>query len=192
VVALVALMIGSSSSGETQEQLDKATGKIKSLEKQLTSKTETVAALETENKELQTKVDEAKPWFELSVQEQENKKKESELKAAELEKQKKAEAEAAAKAEAEKAAAALAAKQKTLSAGNYVVGRDIDPGLYDTKAVQGNGNFVVTGGMFGLKVNEMFGVGGGFYNGAFNNLELEEGDTIEINDDLQVQFIPKQ
>jgi hypothetical protein len=40
------------------------------------------------------------------------------------------------------------------------------------------------------KVNEMFGVSGGFYNNSLNNLELEDGDESEINNNLQVKFVP--
>lgn len=38
-------------------------------------------------------------------------------------------------------------------------------------------------------VNEMFGVG--YYNDSFKNIKLGEGDTIEINNDLKIQFTPK-
>jgi TolA-binding protein len=204
VIAIVALLVGSAG-GPSQDQLDKTNSEIKSLQKELTAKTAIVTALRSDKKQLETKVEEAQPWFALSKEEQKNKQKEADAKAADLAKQeaeKKAAEEKAAsdKAAAEKAAAEkktsdeaaakIAARQKTFGAGKYVVGRDIASGLYDTKAVRGQGNFVVNPGS-DLKVNEMFGVGGGFYNGAFNNLELEDGDTIEINNDLQIQFIPK-
>lgn len=204
LVAIIALIIGASG-GPSQDQLDKANSKVDSLKKQLTAKAETVATLESDKKQLQTTVAEAEPWFALSKTEQENKQKEAEAKAATLAKQEadkkaaeqkvaddKAAAEKAAadKKAAQEAAAAVAARQKTFGAGKYVVGRDIPAGLYDTKAVRGQGNFVVNPDS-DLKVNEMFGVGGGYYNGAFNNLELVDGDTIEINNDLHIQFIPK-
>lgn len=135
----------------------------------------------------------------MSETERQNKQKEIELKAAELEKQEKQEDEKAAKLAVElakkaeeeekaKAAAQLAERAKTLTAGVYIVGRDIDPGLYDENAISGKGNFFVDGSKW---VNEMFGVGGGYYNDSFKNIKLGEGDTIEINNDLKIQFTPK-
>ncbi|MCM3728920.1 hypothetical protein M3226_25085 [Neobacillus cucumis] len=205
LTAVIALIIGSSG-GPSQSDLDKVNAQVKSLQKQLTTKTETVASLksdnkdlQSDNKELQAKVDEAAPWFKLSETEKANQQKEADAKAAELakkeeqrkaaeakaeEEKKKAEEKAAAQAEAQ----ALAAKTKTFGAGKYLVGRDIEPGLYDAVASSGQGNFFVNDGM---KVNEMFGVGGGFYNGQYNNLELEDGDTIDLNNDLHVKFVPK-
>ncbi len=173
------------------------------IKKQLADKNKEIEALKDENNELAAKLKEAEPLLALSEQEGKNREKEAEMKATELAKKeetKKAEEEriAAEKAKEDEkkakkaAAAALEAKTKTLTAGKYVVGRDIEAGLYDATAVSGKGNFVVTGGTFGLKVNEMFGVGGGYYNGNFNNVELEEGDEIQINNDLKIKFTPKE
>ncbi|WP_342048622.1 hypothetical protein [Bacillus sp. OTU530] len=58
LTALIAVIIGSSF-GPSQEQLDKANAHVDSLEKQLSSKVETVASLQDQNKDLQAKVDEA-------------------------------------------------------------------------------------------------------------------------------------
>ncbi|WP_338470919.1 toxin regulator [Niallia sp. XMNu-256] len=105
LTAFIALMIGAAS-GPSQEQLDKANDKIDTLKVELSNETKTVTSLETQNKDLQAKVDEAAPWFEMK--DEERKQAEAEAKAAEeqrlaKEKEKK-EAEAAAKAaeEAEK------------------------------------------------------------------------------------------
>src|SRR3954469_7917883 len=109
LTALIALVIGAAS-GPSQEQLDNANDKIDSLKVQLSSETKAVTSLETKNKELQAKVDEAAPWFEMK--DQERKEKEAEAKAVEekrlAEEKAKAEAEAAAKAQAEEEAAARA------------------------------------------------------------------------------------
>jgi regulator of protease activity HflC (stomatin/prohibitin superfamily) len=102
LTALIALLIGAAS-GPSQEQLVNANNKIESLKKQLSTKTETVASLEGKTKDLQTKIDEAAPWFEMK--EEERKQKEAEAKAAEekrlAEEKAKAEAEAAAQAKVE-------------------------------------------------------------------------------------------
>jgi len=115
VTALIALGIGATS-GPSQVQMDSANAKVAELEKQLNTKTETVESLETKNKDLQAKVDEAAPWF--KIQEDERKRKEAEAKAAEekrlAEEKAKQEAEAAARAKAEadaKAAAEAEAEQ---------------------------------------------------------------------------------
>ncbi|MEH7883661.1 hypothetical protein V7654_04975 [Bacillus sp. JJ1609] len=109
LTALIALSIGAAG-GPSQVQMDSANAKVDELEKQLNTKTETVASLETKNKGLQAKVDEAAPWF--KIQEDERKRKEAEAKAAEekrlADEKAKQEAEAAAKAKGEADAKAAA------------------------------------------------------------------------------------
>lgn len=106
---MIALSIGAAG-GPSQEQIDSANAKVDELKKQLNTKTETVASLETKNKDLQAKVDEAAPWF--KIQDDERKQKEVEAKAAEekrlAEEKAKQEAEAATKAKADAKAAAEA------------------------------------------------------------------------------------
>ncbi|AZV44846.1 hypothetical protein BAOM_4265 [Peribacillus asahii] len=100
ITALIALSIGAAV-GPSQEQIDSANAKVDELKKQLSAETETVASLETENKDLQAKVDEAAPWFKMQ---DEQKQKEAEAKAAEekrLAEEKAKQEEAAAKAKAE-------------------------------------------------------------------------------------------
>lgn len=101
ITALIALSIGATA-GPSQEQVDRANAKVDELKKQLSTKTETVASLETKNKDLQVKVDKAAPWFKMQ---DERKQKEAEAKAAEekrlAEEKAKQEEEAAAKAKAE-------------------------------------------------------------------------------------------
>jgi hypothetical protein len=203
LVAFIALVFGGSF-GPTSEQYDALASSNSDLRKEIEDQAEKNQDLIKDNKELKALVLEAAPFFELSEQEQENKQKEAVAKAAELKKQEEARAkeeakkaeEEARKAEEQAAAEAqaeLAARTKTLTAGKYVVGRDIDAGLYDAIALAGTGNFVVTGGYTGLKVNEMFGLGDAdFYNSQFNNLDLEDGDEIEINSNLKIKFEPKE
>jgi hypothetical protein len=114
LTAVIALIIGASG-GPSQDQLDKANAKVDTLKKQLSTKADTVASLETKNKDLQTKLDHAAPWFKMSAEQQ--KQKEAEEKAAEekraAEEKAKQEAEAKAKAAAEaKAKAEAEAKAK--------------------------------------------------------------------------------
>jgi predicted nucleic acid-binding Zn-ribbon protein len=112
LTALIALVIGASA-GPSQEELDTVQSKVDSLDKKLSAKAETVASLESSNKELQAKVDEAAPWFKMK--DDERKQKEAEAKAAEeqrlAEEKAKADAEAAAKAAAEAEAKRVAEEQ---------------------------------------------------------------------------------
>lgn len=109
LTALIALSIGAAG-GPSQGQVDSANAKVDELKNQLNTQTETIANLETQNKDLQAKVDEAAPWF--KIQEDERKQKEAEAKAAEekrlAEGKAKQEAESAAKAKAEADAKAAA------------------------------------------------------------------------------------
>lgn len=102
IVALIALMLGAAI-GPSQTEITNAQNDAKDLEKQLSTKRKTIASLESQNKDLQEKVDEAAPWFEMK--EDERKQLEAEAKVAEekriAEEKAKAEAEATAKATAE-------------------------------------------------------------------------------------------
>ncbi|MFJ7727887.1 toxin regulator [Neobacillus sp. NPDC097160] len=109
LTALIALIIGASA-GPSQDQVDKANGKVDSLKKQLSTKAKTVASLQSENKELDAKVKEAEPFFKLK--EDERKQKEAEAKAAE---EKRLAEEKAKEEAARKEAEAKAAEEKRLA-----------------------------------------------------------------------------
>lgn len=114
LTAFIALIIGASI-GPSQDQFDKASADVTNLKEQLSSKDQVVASLESENKDLQAKIDEASPWFKLT--DEEKKQKQAEAKKAEekrlAEEKEKQEAEAKAKAKAEvKAKADAEAKEK--------------------------------------------------------------------------------
>ncbi len=86
----------------------------------------------------------------------------------------------------------LDARTKTLSAGTYTVGKDIDAGLYDAIAKSGGGNFIIHNSYGSLKVNEILGVKDpDFYLRKYSNLNLETGDEIEIRSTLKVKFQAK-
>ncbi|MCQ6527173.1 hypothetical protein OCF56_08560 [Bacillus mycoides] len=109
LTALIALSIGVAV-GPSQEQIDDANARVDEYKKQLSAKTETVASLETKNKDLQAKVDEAAPWFKMQ-DEQKQKEAEEQRLAAEKAKQ---EADAAAKAKADAKAAEQSQEQMTV------------------------------------------------------------------------------
>jgi flagellar biosynthesis GTPase FlhF len=108
ITALIALSVGAAV-GPSQNQIDSANAKVDEIKKQLSAKEETVASLETKNKDLQAKVDEAAPWFKMQ---DEQKQKEAEEKRLAEEKAKQ-EAEAAAKAKAEADAKAAAEAEQS-------------------------------------------------------------------------------
>ena len=109
VVAIIALMIGAAG-GPSKDELASANSSVKELKKEVSTHKETISNLESENEDLQAKVDEAAPWFEM--QEAERIQKEAEAKAAEekrladekaAEEKRVAEEQAKAEAEAKKA-----------------------------------------------------------------------------------------
>lgn len=108
---MIALSIGVAV-GPSQEQIDDANARVDEYKKQLSAKTETVASLETKNKDLQAKVDEAAPWFKMQ-DEQKQKEAEEQRLAAEKAKQE-ADAAAAAKAKADAKAAEQSQEQMTV------------------------------------------------------------------------------
>lgn len=111
LTAVIALSIGVAV-GPSQEQIDDANARVDEYKKQLSAKTETVASLETKNKDLQAKVDEAAPWFKMQ-DEQKQKEAEEQRLAAEKTKQE-ADAAAAAKAKADAKAAEQSQEQMTV------------------------------------------------------------------------------
>ncbi len=145
LTALIALIIGAAV-GPSQEQVDSVNAEVEELKTQLSTQTETVSNLETQNKDLQEKVDEAAPWFKMK--DQERKQKEAEAKAAEekrlAEEKAKKEAEAAAKAKAE---AEEKAKKEAEEKKGYETGITYDqlartPDDFIDKKVKFNGKVV--------------------------------------------------
>ncbi|WP_121609867.1 toxin regulator [Mesobacillus foraminis] len=145
LTALIALIIGAAV-GPSQEQVDSVNAEVEELKTQLSTQTETVSNLETQNKDLQEKVDEAAPWFKMK--DQERKQKEAEAKAAEekrlAEEKAKKEAEAAAKAKAE---AEEKAKKEAEEKKGYETGITYDqlartPDDFIAKKVKFNGKVV--------------------------------------------------
>ena len=75
-----------------------------------------------------------------------------------------------------------------LGAGNYIAGVDIPAGKYDLEAVSGGGN-VNSDNIFTGGINEIMGVeDDDFYIKTYNNLTLEDGETLEISDTLVLKI----
>lgn len=76
----------------------------------------------------------------------------------------------------------------TLSAGNYICGKDFPAGTYDIRWVSGHGNFFGRGN---ARISEMIGSDPRFYIKEYKNATFSEGDTIEIKGSLKVNLVPK-
>ncbi len=77
----------------------------------------------------------------------------------------------------------------TSTSGNYVVGEDIEPGLYDIEAVSGSGTVqepdtLVVNSMLGVTEDE-------YYQNYYDNVTLQEGMTIEVSG-VSIKFIPQK
>ena len=85
-------------------------------------------------------------------------------------------------------------KTKTLLEGTWVVGVNIEAGVYNLHALSGNGNLIIKNGDGRLKVNELFRVGNEYstihnvYLKDYNNVILDNDDTIIIGKDMKVKF----
>lgn len=77
---------------------------------------------------------------------------------------------------------------KKLSAGVYIVGRDIDSGTYDIVWASGSGNFFLHGAK---SINEIFG-SGEYRIKEYKNASLSAGDEIQIKGGLSVNFYKHQ
>ena len=148
---------------------------------------EITAKLEGVNSEmivLNDKLEEAKPFFEMSKEEQ--LKLEADAKAAE---EKRIADEK--KKEEQKKKEELEAKTKTFSNGNYVSGEDFEPGNYDIIAIKGGGN-VSSSNVFSGGINAIMGIANdGFYEKEYKNIKLPEGVELKI-DGVTVKLVPKQ
>lgn len=122
--------------------------------------------------DLQKKVEDAKPYFEM---------KQSEKLALE---------EKASKEKAEKTDKLLEENSKTLSSGHFMVGVDFQAGTYDIIAVSGNGNVYSNNeknpinAIMGVREDDM-------YQKTFKNVYLPFGTTLTV-DGVTVKIIPTQ
>lgn len=83
----------------------------------------------------------------------------------------------------------------TLSAGQYIVGEDIQSGKYNCRAVSGSGNFMGTVESLGfMGLNTILAAEDvEFYENrsTYDNLRLNDGDVFTIHGDLKVEFTEK-
>lgn len=151
--------------------------------------TETPKKLERVEEELRfanAKLNEAKPWFDMTEQQKE-------IEAKKLEQEKaKLEAEAKAKAEADKKAE-IEARTVELSNGNYTAGKDFKEGAYDIIAVSGSGN-VTSSNMFSGGINAMMSDEasnfGDLYEQEYKNINLPKDATLSI-DGVKIKLVPR-
>ncbi|MCR2045023.1 hypothetical protein [Anaerosalibacter massiliensis] len=93
-ILLVFIIIPSIARGSLQDEVDKLSKELKTQEKKIKTLETEKGTLETENKKLQEKVDEAKPFFDLSEVERAEEEKKAEAIKAKQEKEKKEKEEA--------------------------------------------------------------------------------------------------
>lgn len=81
-------------------------------------------------------------------------------------------------------------KECTLEGGNFTAGEDFEPGVYDIKAVSGNGN-VYSDNMSEGGINSTMGtdMAWGIYEPEFKNVDLPEGTVLTISG-VTVQLTP--
>ncbi len=170
------ILLGYASNGPTDEQ-------IQAVE---TSKvlTEQVSKLQDENSKLQSKVAEAKPWFEMEESKRQLEEEQAKQALAKAEKEK-------AEREKKEQQKALDAKSKTLGNGNFTAGSDFEPGVYDIVAISGGGN-VSSSNIFNGGINAVMGVADDdFYKKEYKNIELPEGTKLKV-DGVKIKLIPKE
>lgn len=78
-----------------------------------------------------------------------------------------------------------------LSAGNYVVGKDLTPGVYCIKFISGDAGYV-SSDSGSLNSNMDGDPETDDYFDYISNAELGEGETIEVTSGLKVLFIPEK
>lgn len=154
------------------------------VKSQLENKSKELETANAKISELETKVQEAKPYFDMSSAEQEAMK----IEAAKKEEENKKEQERIAE---EQRIAELEARTKTLKNGNFTVGKDFEAGTYDIVAVAGGGN--VTGGsIFNGGINAIMGpADDGFYQKEYKNIVFKDGESLKVTN-VTIKLIPAQ
>jgi hypothetical protein len=84
-----------------------------------------------------------------------------------------------------------AKKEYTFSSGNYVVGKDIERGIYDIIAIKGNGN-ISSDNMFDGGINEVFGANkDGFYVKKFKNAYFNDDVQLTVSG-VTIKLVPSK
>lgn len=85
----------------------------------------------------------------------------------------------------------IKAKKKTLTTGNWVVGKNLNPGFYNMTTTKGSGNLIVTRGKYDLIVNEILSAKESEYGEvSLVTAELKKGDKIQIKGLKSATFTP--
>lgn len=80
-------------------------------------------------------------------------------------------------------------KCEDLVAGYYEVGEDIEEGKYIIEAISGNGTFTVYDKDNNYKEYQLIGVSDKNYIRKFNNLKLDNGDILKVNETVVLRFM---
>ncbi|MBO3445290.1 hypothetical protein [Clostridium sp. CCUG 7971] len=177
IVAFSLGAIGGSSIGIDEKEHEEVKSQLENKSKELETANSKIS-------ELETKVQEAKPYFDMSSAEQEAMK----IEAAKKEEENKKEQERIAE---EQRLAELEERTKTLKNGNFIAGKDFDPGTYDIVAIAGGGN--VTGGsIFKGGINAIMGpADDGFYQKEYKNIAFKEGESLKVSN-VTIKLIPAE
>lgn len=80
-----------------------------------------------------------------------------------------------------------ATKTYTLTSGNYVAGKDFDPGAYDLSIVKGSGNVTTDDGA----LNAIMGTGDEMYQEAYKNVEFKKDVKLTITG-ATIKLVPSK
>ncbi|GAA0092955.1 hypothetical protein UT300009_29850 [Paraclostridium bifermentans] len=129
-----------------------------------------ISKLRKENSDLNAKVEDAKPYFEMT----QTQKNELQFK---LQKE-----------QEENKAKELESKSKTLSNGHFVAGKDFDAGTYNIKVIDGLGN-VYSDNMYTGGLNAIMGTDSSVAQTSYSNVKLPAGTTLTV-DSVTIKLIP--
>ena len=177
IVAFLLGIMGGSNSGIPEEDYN-------AVKSQLEDKSKELESANSKIEDLESKVQQAKPYFDMSSAEQEAMKIEAAKKAEENKKEEERLAE-------EKRLAELESRTKTLKNGNFIAGKDFEAGTYDIVAVAGGGN-VSGGSIFNGGINAIMGpADDGFYQKEYKNIVFKEGESLKVSN-VTIKLIPSQ
>ncbi len=177
IVAFLLGIMGGSNSGIPEEDYN-------AVKAQLEGKSKELESANSKIEDLESKVQQAKPYFDMSSAEQEAMKIEAAKKAEENKKEEERLAE-------EKRLAELESRTKTLKNGNFIAGKDFEAGTYDIVAVAGGGN-VSGGSIFNGGINAIMGPSDdGFYQKEYKNIVFKEGESLKVSN-VTIKLIPSQ
>lgn len=78
---------------------------------------------------------------------------------------------------------------KRLSPGSYTIGAEIPPGLYDFKAVSGNGMATAANGIYSIFAPMGTDNTANVYSKTYQNVPLKQGTTLKVSD-VTIEIVP--